>query len=75
VLSLLTADQQAQISDLASALLAELGAEPEAEAQLCRLCDLEACGRSSGRCPGAPARTRRAVLGSCVPGFNRPIEY
>jgi DNA-binding MarR family transcriptional regulator len=62
LLSLLTADQQARLADLAHDMLVELGAEPEAEAQLCRMCDLEACGRSRGRCPVVPARTRRAVL-------------
>lgn len=62
LLSLLTDDQQAQLTDLAEQLLAELGAERAAEGRLCRLCDLEACGRSSGRCPVARPRTRRAVL-------------
>ena len=62
VLLLLTHDQQAQICQLAELLLAELGSGPEAEGRLCRLCDLEACSRSRGRCPVAPARTRRAVL-------------
>jgi hypothetical protein len=62
LLSLLTADQQAQMADLSSGLLAELGSEPGAEQRLCRMCDLEACGRSRGQCPVAPARTRRAVL-------------
>ena len=62
LLSLLTDDQQARMGELAESLLAELGAGPEAEGRLCRLCDLEACGRSRGNCPVAPARTRRAVL-------------
>jgi DNA-binding MarR family transcriptional regulator len=62
VLSLLTDDQQARFIDFAHHLLAELGSEPDAEGQICRMCDLEACGRSRGRCPVAPARTRRAVL-------------
>jgi MarR family transcriptional regulator, negative regulator of the multidrug operon emrRAB len=62
LLSLLTDDQQARMDDLAKHLLAELGTEPGAEGRLCRLCDLEACGRSSGRCPVARPRTRRAVL-------------
>ena len=62
LLSLLTDDQQAQLGELGDALLAALSTEPEAEARLCRLCDLEACGRSKGRCPVAPARSRRAVL-------------
>jgi MarR family transcriptional regulator, negative regulator of the multidrug operon emrRAB len=58
VLTLLTDDQQTEMTDIAGRLLAQLGSEE----QLCRLCDLEACGRSRGRCPVAPARTRRAVL-------------
>jgi MarR family transcriptional repressor of emrRAB len=62
VLSLLTDDQQARFNDLAHQLLAELASEPDAEGQICRMCDLEACGRSRGHCPVAPARTRRAVL-------------
>jgi DNA-binding MarR family transcriptional regulator len=61
-LSLLTEDQQAAMADLADHLLRELAAEPAAEARLCRLCDLEACGRSAGRCPVAGRRTRRAAL-------------
>jgi MarR family transcriptional regulator, negative regulator of the multidrug operon emrRAB len=61
-LSLLTDDQQAALTDLADRLLRELSPEHAAEARLCRLCDLEACGRSGGRCPVAPPRTRRAAL-------------
>lgn len=62
LLSLLTGDQQERLAGLAEALLAELAVDPAAEGRLCRLCDLEACGRSSGRCPVARPRTRRAVL-------------
>jgi len=62
VLALLTDDQQAGIADLAEHLLRELADAPAAEARLCRLCDLEACGRSSGRCPVARRRSRRAAL-------------
>jgi DNA-binding MarR family transcriptional regulator len=61
-LTLLTEDQQGAIADLAGRLLHELAGEPAAEARLCRLCDLEACGRSSGRCPVAGRRVRRAVF-------------
>lgn len=62
ILTLLTDDQQAELIDLADRLLRELAAESAAEARLCRLCDLEACGRSSGRCPVAGRRTRRAAF-------------
>lgn len=62
LLALLTADQQADLARIATELLAQLGSQPEAEGRLCRLCDLEMCGRSRGRCPVAPRRTRRAVL-------------
>ena len=62
VLALLTDDQQVVLSDLADRLLRELAVEPAAEARLCRICDLEACGRSSGHCPVARPRTRRAAF-------------
>lgn len=59
LLSLLTDDQQFALVDVAHTVLSELAA---AEGRVCRLCDLEACGRSRGRCPVAPARRRRAVV-------------
>jgi MarR family transcriptional regulator, negative regulator of the multidrug operon emrRAB len=62
VLSLLTPDQQGLLARIAADLLGQLSSSPEAEGRLCRLCDLEACGRSRGRCPVAPPRTRRAVV-------------
>jgi DNA-binding MarR family transcriptional regulator len=62
VLSLLTDDQQMLLSDLADCVLHELAETPADEARLCRLCDLETCGRSRGRCPVARPRTRRAAL-------------
>ena len=62
MLDLLTGDQRAELSDLADRLLRELAVEPAAEARLCRICDLEACGRSSGHCPVARPRTRRAAF-------------
>jgi len=61
LLSLLTDDQRAQLTELAVHVLGELGSAPDAEVRLCRLCDLDACGRSSGRCPVAPQRRRRPV--------------
>lgn len=62
LLTVLTDDQQAVLARIAGDLLSRLGSAPEAEGQICRLCDLEACGRSRGRCPVAPRRARRAVL-------------
>lgn len=62
VLSVLTSDQQEELGDLARFVLRELAKEPAAEARLCRLCDLEACGRSMGACPVARPRTRRAAF-------------
>jgi hypothetical protein len=59
VLSMLTDDQQDALVEIAEAVLSELGRDPEAEPRVCRLCDLDACGRSRGRCPVAPARRRR----------------
>jgi MarR family transcriptional regulator, negative regulator of the multidrug operon emrRAB len=40
LLTLLTVDQQRELSGLVAAILAQLGAEPDAERRLCRLCDL-----------------------------------
>jgi DNA-binding MarR family transcriptional regulator len=57
--SLLTEDQQAALADVAERVLGELGARPGAELRICRLCDLDACGRSRGECPVMPARRRR----------------
>jgi DNA-binding MarR family transcriptional regulator len=59
VLAVLTDDQQEALMEIAGTLLAELGRDPGAEPRVCRLCDLDACGRSRGRCPVAPARRRR----------------
>jgi MarR family transcriptional repressor of emrRAB len=59
LLALLTDDQQAALIGAAEHLLGELGAEPGTERRVCRLCDLDACGRSRGLCPVAPARRRR----------------
>jgi MarR family transcriptional regulator, negative regulator of the multidrug operon emrRAB len=56
--TLLTVDQQHQLAALAAEILGRLGAQPGAERRLCRLCDLEACGRSRGECPVVPRRRR-----------------
>jgi DNA-binding MarR family transcriptional regulator len=59
MLGVLTDDQQAALVAAAQAVLSELGPD---EGRVCRLCDLEACGRSRGSCPVAPARRRRAIV-------------
>jgi DNA-binding MarR family transcriptional regulator len=59
VVGVLTDDQQAALTEIAERVLGELGAARETEARVCRLCDLEACGRSRGACPVAPARRSR----------------
>jgi MarR family transcriptional regulator, negative regulator of the multidrug operon emrRAB len=59
LLGLLTDDQRAAALELVEVLLAGVGRRDGAEAQVCRLCDLEACGRSRGRCPVAPPARRR----------------
>jgi MarR family transcriptional regulator, negative regulator of the multidrug operon emrRAB len=51
LLALLTDDQQAALTAAAERILAELGADAEAEPRVCRLCDRDACGRSRGLCP------------------------
>jgi MarR family transcriptional regulator, negative regulator of the multidrug operon emrRAB len=58
LLTLLTDDQRRDLAELAAVILGRLGAKPSAERRLCRLCDLEACGRSRGECPVAPRRRR-----------------
>src|SRR4051794_19319976 len=59
LLSVLTDGQQDALVAIAEALLEEIGRDPQAEPRVCRLCDLDACGRSRGLCPVAPARRRR----------------
>ncbi len=61
VLNVLTVDQQAALAGLAESILGELGRAPDAEPRLCRLCDLEACGRTRGDCPVAPRRRRSST--------------
>jgi MarR family transcriptional repressor of emrRAB len=59
LLSVLTDDQRGALVEIAEVLLEEIGRDPLAEPRVCRLCDLDACGRSRGLCPVAPARRRR----------------
>jgi MarR family transcriptional repressor of emrRAB len=53
LLVLLTDGEQQAIARVAARILRQLGHAPGAESQLCRLCDLDACGRSRGACPVA----------------------
>ena len=59
LLGLLTDDQERMLAEVMERMLIELGRDRAAEARVCRLCDLEACGRPRGECPVAPARRRR----------------
>jgi MarR family transcriptional repressor of emrRAB len=54
LLALLTDGEQDALTQVAERILAELGTAPGAERRVCRLCDLEACGRTRGRCPVSP---------------------
>jgi DNA-binding MarR family transcriptional regulator len=58
VLAPLTRADRDALTRIAERLLAELGAAPDAERRLCRLCDPDACGRPRGRCPVAAAARR-----------------
>jgi MarR family transcriptional regulator, negative regulator of the multidrug operon emrRAB len=57
-IDLLTVDQQRELAALTDILLRGLGTEPDAERRLCRLCDLDACGRRRGECPVTSRRRR-----------------
>jgi DNA-binding MarR family transcriptional regulator len=60
-LGLLTDDQQRELTRIAEVILGGLGAEPDAERRLCRLCDLDACGRRRGECPVTSRGERRKL--------------
>jgi DNA-binding MarR family transcriptional regulator len=51
VMGSLTATERNGLVRAAERMLAALNDEPGAERRVCRLCDLEACGRPRGRCP------------------------
>ena len=59
IVALLTDDQRAAIGGAAERILSELGRNPEAEPRVCRLCDVDACGRARGRCPMVPGARAR----------------
>ena len=77
VLLLLTAGEQERLLQVAERVMHELGVPPEAERRLCRLCDLEACGRARGRCPVLAGQTRgpgrrRGERSSIRPPISEP---
>lgn len=51
VMALLTAGERTTLARAAERVMRELGVADGAARRLCRLCDLEACGRGRGRCP------------------------
>ena len=54
-LAVLSGDERRQFGDLAGRVLAGMVRPPGATRWICRLCDLEACGRPQGECPVATA--------------------
>jgi DNA-binding MarR family transcriptional regulator len=51
--------QHQALHDLMSQIMTNLVRDKESGAWICRLCDLEACGRPSGECPAANAAAAR----------------
>jgi DNA-binding MarR family transcriptional regulator len=58
-LSGLSADERQALDALLSRMLVELIRGPGATRWMCRLCDMDACERDSGRCPVANAAAER----------------
>jgi DNA-binding MarR family transcriptional regulator len=54
-LTVLTPDERLQFDALAGRVLAGLARPSGATGWMCRLCDLDACGRTDGHCPVAGA--------------------
>ncbi len=54
-LAVLSDEERRQFGDLAGRVLAGMVRPPGATQWICRLCDLEACGRPQGECPVATA--------------------
>ncbi|MEJ7704744.1 MAG: MarR family transcriptional regulator [Geodermatophilaceae bacterium] len=55
VLQRLTAAQRTALSPVLDAVVAAVVADKDGGAWICRLCDLQVCGRNDGRCPAANA--------------------
>jgi DNA-binding MarR family transcriptional regulator len=69
---LLTDDQQTALDEIAERILSEVGATEGAGRRVCRLCDLDACGRRRGSCPVAP-RSRRPWTASAAASTEREL--
>ena len=52
-------EEQAQLDELISRVLVGQMRGPGATRWMCRLCDMQACGRDEGRCPVASAARER----------------
>ena len=59
-LEALSAEEQAELGRLHGKLLAGLTESHAAAQNICRLCDLHACGHPEGRCPVTNAASARA---------------
>lgn len=59
LLALLTDDQRGAAVAIAEQILAQAGTTEAAGHRVCRLCDLEACGRRGGLCPVSAASAER----------------
>jgi DNA-binding MarR family transcriptional regulator len=61
VMAGLTAAERNGLVRAAERMLASLNEVPGAEARVCRLCDVEACGRPRGRCPMRHAAAESSI--------------
>ena len=53
------AEEREQFEQLLARVIPSMMRGPGATRWLCRLCDMEACGRDDGRCPAASAARAR----------------
>ena len=58
-LASLDAEEREQFEELLARVIPSMMRGPGATRWLCRLCDMEACGRDEGRCPAASAARAR----------------
>jgi DNA-binding MarR family transcriptional regulator len=58
-LTSLSDEERAQFEDLLARVIPSMMRGPGATRWMCRLCDMEACGRDAGRCPAANAARER----------------
>jgi DNA-binding MarR family transcriptional regulator len=58
-LATLDAEEREQLEELVARVIPNMMRGPGATRWLCRLCDMDACGRDEGRCPAASAARAR----------------